>query len=129
MKSGYINLTDIKNAPELSDGIKPPRNAKKYMHNQSLPKQDPTKLTMMKLWDSFAQMRIYPNYFERWIMDEADLMEVELIRLGIDEGYNEDDLKEEYSGNILEATDADIITPIEKTKTNAKPQPQLSLFL
>ena len=131
MKRGYINLTDIKNAPKLSDEIKPPRNAKKYMHNQSLPKQDPTKLTMMKLWDSFAQMRRYPNYFERWIMDEADLMEAELIRLGIDEGYNEDDLKEEYSGKILEATDADIITPIEKTKTktNVKPQPQLSLFL
>tara|TARA_B110000971_G_C19783332_1_gene396372 strand:- start:227 stop:616 length:390 start_codon:yes stop_codon:yes gene_type:complete len=129
MKRGYINLTDIKNAPELSDEIKPPSNAKKYMHNQSVPKQDPTKLTMMKLWDSFAQMRRYPNYFERWIMDEADLMEAELIRLGIDEGYNEDDLKQEYSGNILEATDADIITPIEETKKDVKSATQLQLFL
>lgn len=129
MKRGYINLTDIKNAPELSDEIKPPSIAKKYMHNQSVPKQDPTKLTMMKLWDSFAQMRRYPNYFERWIMDEADLMEAELIRLGIDEGYNEDDLKQEYSGNILEATDADIITPIEETKKDVKSATQLQLFL
>jgi hypothetical protein len=84
---------------------------------------------MMKLWDSFAQMRRYPNRFERWIMDEADLMEAELIRLGINEGYNEDDLKQEYSGNILEATDADIITPIEETKKDVKSATQLQLFL
>ena len=135
-RRGYISINDIENAPELSDEIKPPSNAKKYMHNQSVPKQDPAKLTRMKLWDSFAQMKRYPNHFEYWILEDADLMESELIRLGLGEGYNGNDLKLEYSGNILEATDvrvadhhfADIITPIEETKKNVEPATQLQLF-
>ena len=136
MRKGYISINDIKNAPELSDEIKPPSKARIYMHNQSVPKQDPAKLTRMKLWDSFAQMKRYPNYFERWMMDEADLMEAELIRLGLGEVYNENDLKQEYDGNILEATDvreadhhvADIVNPIEEEKKDVKPATQLQLF-
>jgi hypothetical protein len=135
-RRGHISIDDIENAPELSDEIKPPSNATKYMHNQSVPKQDPAKLTRMKLWDSFAQMKRYPNYFEYWILEDADLMESELIRLGLVDGYNENDLKLEYSGNILEATDvretdhhvADIMTPIEEEKKDVKPATQLQLF-
>ena len=36
------SLKDIKNAGELSDDIKPPSKSAEYVHNELLPKMNPT---------------------------------------------------------------------------------------
>lgn len=102
-------LKYIKNAGELSDDIKPPSKSADYVHNELLPKMNPTTLTKNNLWEAEKQ--------HKWIMDEGDLWYNEQTRLGntTEDGYKP-------KPNNFAST--------KETKEEVKPKAvELSLFL
>ena len=149
MKRGYINLTDIKNAPELSDEIKPPKEAQPLFDR---PKGYYKELTK-DFWDG-DKLKEPAKPCTGWIWQLDKMVEVMIVERyrkvfwKWDENGERVNRRESYTTHIIPPNakrwnkDGELITvsemsdelmaifdPIEKTKTNVKPERQLSLFL
>jgi hypothetical protein len=154
MKRGYINLTDIKNAPELSDEIKPPKKAKQFtVEPLWYPPKGYYKELTKDFWDGDKLKEpAKPRTGWIWQLDEmVEVMIVERYRKVFwkwDENGKRVNRRESYTTHIIPPDakrwnkDGELITesepsdellaildPIEKTKTNVKPELQLSLFI
>lgn len=150
-RRGYISIDDIKNAPELSDEIKPPKKERPLYrppkgHYKELTKDfwNGDKLITPPEpstgWIDYGEGKIEVGFYEGsrrvfWKRDKDGK------KLYYWDTYTSwfvlpDGKKWDKDGNLIEATDdrgtdhhvADILNPIEEEKKDVKPATQLQLF-
>ena len=143
MRKGYVSFKKTRKSttlPELKE-VKPRWHPPKGFYREltqefwdgdrlkdgigNLPKLEPSKLNSELLWDSYDQMERYPERFERWMLEEADL-----FGSIVDHDSDEIDDTEEIHPNqseVKKGNEAQALFPLIEKK-NVKPPEQLSLF-
>ena len=90
-----------------------------------LPNLEPSKLNSELLWDSYDQIKKYPERFERWMLEEADMYENASCQNS--EEYGCTRKKRLNQSKIKRENQVQELFPL-KEKKNIKPPEQLSLF-